>query len=174
MMLYLSNFIDENCTTGWEVKDRDGLDGPGFTMVSPYKEIRCDGFITEWRYQAKKSHPFRAIVWRSDPNSTTNFKIVGINNIPAGPINREVIFNVPEDQQFQVKAGDVIGWSFGNGVLAYSRGGNFSVRWLHNVPGSTLADDQIHDFEIVRHNGEREYSIVATIDGEIYAIKVIV
>ena len=151
--------LDETCYTGWAVKDRSGPDGAGYTMVSPDKEIRCDGLITQWRYRAKTSNPFRAIVWRSVPGSSTQFKIVGITDIPAGPINREVTFNVPEDQRFQVKAGDVIGWSFGDGVLAYNGGGGFSVRWLHGFLHSTLTDNQIHDFN--GGNQDREYSILA-------------
>ena len=35
------------------MKDRSGPDGAGYTMVSPDKEIRCDGLITQWRYQAQ-------------------------------------------------------------------------------------------------------------------------
>ena len=56
----------------------------------------------------------------------------------------------------------MIGWLFGNGILAYNGEGGFSVRWLHGFLYSTSADNQIHDFN--GSNRDREYSILAVIN----------
>ena len=131
-------------------------------MVSPDQKFSCSGQVKEWRYQGKKSHGFRAIVWRPVDRSATKFRIVGINNIPAGPINKVVSYTVPKNERITVKAGDVIGWSFGASVLTYNGGGSFRVRWVGgNLHGSLKANQER---DIRGGVQKREYSIVAEVE----------
>ena len=130
-------------------------------MISPDQKFFCSGQVTEWRYQGKHSNGFRAVVWRPVDASATQFRIVGINDIPAGPINSPVTYIVPKSQRITVKAGDVIGWSFGGEVLAFDIGGTHSVRWLSGNLRDSLQTNQEHNF-----NGgvqKRKYSIAAIV-----------
>ena len=133
-------------------------------MVSPDQKFLCNGQVTEWRYQAKASHGFLAIVWRPVDGSATKFRVVGINNIPAGPVNTLVTYPVPKNQRITVEAGDVIGWSFGAAVLTYNEGGGYRVRWLgRNLHGSLQV---YQESDINACVEKREYSIAATV-GEV-------
>ena len=152
---------DGACQAGWPIKNRGGPDSPGWTMVSPDQRFLCNGQVTEWRYQAKASHGFRAIVWRPVDKSATKFRIVGINNIPAGAVNTPVTYSVPAHQRIRVQIGDLIGWSFGAGVLTYNGGGGDRVRWLGgNLHGSLKANQER---DINTGVQDREYSIAATV-----------
>jgi len=131
-------------------------------MVSPGQEFACGGEVTKWIYQGKYSRPFRAIVFRPIAGSTTQFKIVGFNDIPAGAANTQVDYIVPEQERITAEAGDVIGWSFGDGVITYNGGGDYNVRWVGGHLHSGLEVDQV--LNINAGNGLREYSIEATTD----------
>lgn len=151
------------CYTGWPLKDRGGPDGSGYTMVSPDQKFKCSGAITMWRWRAKrKSNPFRAIVWRPVGGSSTKFKIVGINNIPAQDGKDKVkTYLVPAFEQIKVKVGDVIGWSFGSSTLTYNGGGRHRVRWVGgNLHQGLEAGKEVN----MRGVGKREYSIEAAIN----------
>ena len=126
-------------------------------MISPAKQVTCDGVVTEWRYQAMQSYPFKATIGRPVAGSSTKFIIIGINDIPAGAVNQQVVYSVPENDRIAVQPGDFIGWAFQNGVLSFTTGGSALVRW---VSYSTLNVNQISDF-----NGgqNRQYAIEATI-----------
>ena len=131
-------------------------------MVSPDKQFLCNGQVTEWRYIGKNSSPFRLIVWRPIDGSATQFRIVGINGIPAGVVDTLVIYTVPENQRITVKAGDVIGWSFGDsGVLAYHVGGIYRVTWLAGNLYDSLQANQIRVFNTGVE--ERDYSIAVSV-----------
>ena len=152
---------EEKCEAGWEIKNRAGPDSSGWTMVSPDQKLNCNGEVTKWRYQGKKSNPFRAIVWRPVGNSDTKFRIVGINKIPAGKVNGLVSYTVPKNERITVKAGDVIGWSFGASVLTYNGGGSHRVRWVGGNLHEGLKANQERNI-----NGgvqKREYSIAAKV-----------
>ena len=130
-------------------------------MVSPDQKFPCDGLVTEWRYQAKRSSAFQAMVWRQIVGSDTQFQIVGINDIPAGAVNTTVTYTLPENESIIVRAGDVIGWSFGEAVLPFNGGGDYRVRWLKKTDQlGNLAVNQVHN--ITKGVKEREYSIAAT------------
>ena len=68
--------------------------------------------MSEWRYWAARAEPFRAMVFRNANDDGTLFDIVGINDIPAGPIRQAVTYQVPENERIVVRKGDVIafGW----------------------------------------------------------------
>ena len=155
---------DGACETGWPIISRQIVDSAsGVTMASPDKPFLCNGHVTTWRYLAKKSNAFQAIVLRPIDGSTARFLVVGVNNIPAGATNTPVTYIVPSNQRILVKAGDVIGWSFGYSVLAFSYGGVHRVRWLYNLYGSLQANQ---DLDINSGGQAREYSIAATV-GEV-------
>ena len=79
-------FLDlpSTCTVGWPIINRKGSDVNAKTVVVIGQPIKCDGFISKWQYQVKTSKPFRAIIWRPVPKYNNRFKVVGMNNIPAG------------------------------------------------------------------------------------------
>ena len=150
------------CRTGWSIERRESVDSDdGWTMVSPDQQFLCNGQVTEWQYQGKKSNAFRAIVWRPVQGSATQFQIVGINDIPAGVVDTLVTYIVPENERITVKAGDVIGWSFSGSVLTQNTGGSFHVRYTAQSTHETLRVG-----ESVTINGGveyREYSIAAIV-----------
>ncbi|XP_072032975.1 uncharacterized protein [Amphiura filiformis] len=150
------------CRTGWPIENRAGPDGNGYTMVSPDKPFLCSGQVTRWTYQGKASRSFRAIVFRPVMGSVTQFQIVGINDIPAGAVNTPVNYIVPENERITVTYGDVIGWSFGGGVITYNGGGSYNVRWVGGNLHASLVVDQILNI----NDGAqlREYSIEATVE----------
>ena len=129
-------------------------------MVSVDQQFTCDGLLVEWRYQAKASNPFRAIVWRPINGSDAEFQIVGINDIPAGDIDTPVAYTVPENERIEVKSGDLIGWSFGSSSLAFDYGGDHRILWKRNL--NDLDVNQIRTID--EGNEKREYSIEATIE----------
>ncbi|XP_072033325.1 uncharacterized protein [Amphiura filiformis] len=131
-------------------------------MVSPDKPFLCSGQVTKWTYQGESSASFRAIVFRPIEGSVTQFQIVGINDIPAGAVDTPVNYVVPEDERITVTYGDVIGWSFGGGVITYNLGGSYNVRWVGGYLHASLVVDQI--VNINSGVEVREYSIEATVD----------
>ncbi|XP_072048084.1 uncharacterized protein [Amphiura filiformis] len=154
----------DGCATGWPIVNRRGPDSNGWTMASPDQKFTCSGQVTAWKYQGKFSRPFRAIVFRPTGGAVTEFEIVGINDIPAGAVNTPVNYVVPESDRITVAIGDVIGWSFGGGVITYNGGGSYKVRWVGGNLHAGLAATQN-----VNINGgvqQREYSIEATVTSD--------
>ena len=129
-------------------------------MVLVDQQFTCEGVLVEWRYQAKASNLFRAIVWRPVNGSDTEFQIVGINDIPAGEVNTPVTYTVPENDTIEVLAGDLIGWSFGSSSLAFDLGGVHRIRWKRD-----LYDLDVNQTRTIDHGNQlREYSIEATVE----------
>ena len=95
------------------------------------------------------------------PGSTTQFQIIGINDIPASSINIPVTYTVPADKRICVTAGDMLGWSFGNGVITYDYDTGSDVRWLGGFLHASLEPGQIHTFNSI---GIRDYSIQAVVE----------
>ena len=153
-----------NFKLGWPIIQRDSYASIEGFFVAPYQQFFCNGEVTKWRYQATTLHGFQGIVLRPLDGSRTQFKVVGINNIPSsGEINKPVTYNVPEGDRIRVQRGDVIGWSFGVGVIPYNFVSDTHdvrnlVRWIKRNQFST------HDI-ITFYNdnhGQYECSIEAT------------
>ncbi len=139
-------------------------------MVASDKRL-CSGRVTKWTYQGAYSRPFQAIVFRRYLCSDNTFKVVGINEIPAGAANTPVEYTVPEADRITVQNGDVIGWSFGEGLIEYNYGGTANVQFIHNTNlHASLVTGLTVDFKRVQ---KREYSIHATVEsyeaGTIYS-----
>ena len=163
LYFHLFSHPGQSCEAGWEIKNRDYTDSAGFTMVATDKQFLCNGQVTAWRYQGKQSNAFRAIVWRPVTGSTTQFQIVGINDIPAGVINTPVTYTVPEDKRITVKAGDMIGWSFGDPLIANDRNiGTYRIFWLGGHLHDSLQVNGVHTFSLSTER-VRDYSIAATV-----------
>ena len=162
-MLLISYFLTAACNlkVGWPIKTRSTTDTNGFTVVAPKQRFFCYGEVTAWRYQTEASNEFQAIVFRPLDAGHTQFQIIGINDISAGVINTPVKYNVPEGDRIKVQRGDVIGWSFEEGILSYdtisSSGGSNLVRWIDRTQYS------LHDNITFDDYGSREYSIEATV-----------
>ncbi len=153
------------CNAGWPVANRiEGPDNSGLTMVATTKRL-CSGQLTTWTYQGKISAPFRAIIFRPAEGSKTQFKIVGINDIPAGAVNVSVVYSVPKADRITVHEGDVIGWSFGDGFLTFDTEERHSMVSAINWIGGNLYAGLITGM-IVKMNNKwyREYSIKATVE----------
>ncbi len=93
-----------------------------YAMVSPNNSFPCSGKVTQWSFQGNRSESFRAIVWRPVEGSSTEFAVVGFNDIPSGNI-RSGYYTVPADERISVKPGDVIGW-FGEPLLTFRSEGH--------------------------------------------------
>ncbi len=133
-------------------------------MVAPTKRL-CSGPLTMWTYQITSSVPFRAIVFRRVESSQTQFKIIGINVIPAGAANIPVVYSVPKADRITVQEGDVIGWSFGDGFLTFDHEERYSfVSEIRSIGGNLYADlitGMILNMNRILY---REYSIKATVE----------
>ena len=135
-------------------------------MVSPDNPFLCDGLLTQWKYRSRKPVPFKAIVWRHVPGSSTQFQIVGINVIPAKPAgNEDIVYFVPENERIAVKAGDMIGWAYeSEGPFEYTE---INARDTPHVYFSDLfIYDSLNETQIYSLPGFdfREYSILATVE----------
>ena len=137
-------------------------------MVAPKKQFYCNGEVTMWRYQATHAAEFQAIVFRPVGSSTTQFKVIGVNDIqvPVGEINTPVSYIVPEGKRIRVEHGDVIGWSFRDAAITFDmlsgtgHAGDAEsnlVRWAVVYPAPLQDTIPFNNF------GSREYSIEATI-----------
>ena len=120
--------------------------------------------MTQWRYIAKQLHPFQAVIWRKIDDFPSKFKVIGINDIPvASGIDKEIIYSVPENKRITVKAGDMIGWSHGPGVIAWiNEGGDHlaQIWFVSRSTHSTLDENQIVQFSNLE---DRQYSIEVTV-----------
>ena len=120
--------------------------------------------MAKWRYLAKQLHSFQAIIWRKIEGFPAKFKVVGINDIPAGSvIDQEITYSVPESERISVKAGDMIGWSHGPGVVAWIDEGSGHLAKIWYVSRSahpTLDENQIVQFAYLQ---DRQYSIEVTV-----------
>ncbi|XP_072044940.1 uncharacterized protein [Amphiura filiformis] len=139
---------------GWSTLDRSGgqtrvLDTNDWTFVIPGKETPCDGVITHWNFWAKRSEPFRAIVWRRVANEDDQFKIVGINNIPASLPGQEIHHTVDINEHIYTKEGDVLGFAFKRPLLAYQSGSSDSaaVRWFRNTDPYEMVSGEVYSFD---------------------------
>ena len=154
-------FADPSCVAGWPIQNRAAKDHNDWTVVSPDQQFSCYGKVTEWHYLGKTANGFRAIVWRPLNGSDILYEIVGINDIPAGPINTPVTHIVSQNEQIAVVPGDMIGWSCGPGVIAYNGGGDKMIRKTKGNLLASLGVGQVHDLsQLALH---REYSIAATV-----------
>ena len=150
------------CYSGWPIQNHPSSDASGWTFVSPAKPIICNGEVSEWRYLAKQLHPFQAVIWRPVDAFESRYKVVGINNIPKGSaIDQTTIYSVPSNERISVKAGDMIGWSFGGpaGVIAASFDSKYAAQ-VKMVKGASLDVNQSVDF---KHTQDRAYSIEVTV-----------
>ena len=157
----MTRFAGASCRTGWPIQVRSRPDNPDWTAVSPNKQFSCYGNVIEWRYLGKSANGFKAIVWRPINDSDTLFKIIGINDIPAGPIGIPVTYVVPENEQISVMPGDMIGWSFGPGVISYNGGGDYRIRKTKGNLYLSLSVSELYDLS--EYSAYREYSIAATV-----------
>ena len=158
------------CSTGWEVKDRPFSDTGGYLMVSPDTRISCSGLLTQWKYYTKiADNSFTAIVLR--PINPTEYKVVGFNNIPSGPPDAELRYNVPENEQIKVEANDVIGWTFPHPrdktLQATDTAAGTQILWLGDGTDSNYHDNlQVDQVYIVNGGArQRDYSLLATVEG---------
>ena len=101
------------------------------------------------------------------------YTLIGINDIPSGAENTEVVFSVPETDQIYVKAGDFIGWSYPGTPTA--------LQYTLTAAPTETVDTQIHflmyglldnlhdvlqlnvTYNVDSEYDYREYSIMATV-----------
>ena len=152
---------------GWHSEARPTSDPVGWSFVisGEEKEIPCDGKVIAWNYYATVAQPFRTVVWRRTP-SPTQFSVVGINDIPAGEINKAVTFSVPKEQRIEVRKGDLIGIAFNeaNAKVQYRSGGAGAVetRWYRDSDPNDLQPGQIATTTGIR---DRSWSFSAQVLG---------
>ena len=150
------------------------MDTDDWTFVLREKEVPCDGVISHWLFWAKRSEPFRGIVWRE--KAYNQYQIVGINNIPASSANQVVNHTVPETERFSVLKGDLLGFAFTRASLAFQtqRADTSQVGWVKNRSPYSMASGEIHT--IVNYE-ERAYSLAAIVSpaagGNIYLMTTI-
>ena len=154
-------FAEPSCRAGWPIQNRGSVDANGWTAVSPDHQFSCYGQVTEWHYLGKSANGFKAIVWRPFNASDILYEVVGINDIPAGPINTPITYTVPENEQIVVMPGDMIGWSFGPSVISFNGGGDYMIRKTQGNLHASLQAHQVHDLS--EYSAHREYSITASV-----------
>ncbi|XP_072045026.1 uncharacterized protein [Amphiura filiformis] len=158
---------DNACVTdsriGWTASNRVGsLDSSDWTFVIPGKEIPCDGVITHWDFFSKTSQPFLAIIWRPVSGQENQFKIVGINSIPALEKKQLVHYEVPAFDRFYTKKGDVLGFAFRTSLLALQVNSDDATRvlWFRNRDPYGMTGGEIYTFD---GSGNRAYSLQAIV-----------
>ena len=156
---------------GWTVKNRSraGYLNVVQTWVTPM-EFPCHGVVTNWRYWAQHSAPFKAMVLRKVNPSDTLHDIIGINNIPAGDTGQVVTYQVPDDERVVVQAGDVIGFAWNSPGPKHVVQGNSDDDDVETLLFSALSpddhevNDRIDASGTVTHQ-TRAYSIKAIVSG---------
>ena len=79
-------------------------------IVLPHEVIPCDGYAKTWDLWTRQPGKLRAMIVRPVPGSSTEFKIVGINDITITPAmtNQKITYTVPSDERIIVQNGDMI------------------------------------------------------------------
>ena len=169
-----------NSDFGWTVKDRNhaGTITAVQTWVTPI-EFPCYGVVTHWNYWPGRSAPFRAMVLRNVDNGGNLYDIIGINDIPAGDIERVVTYQVPNEERINVLAGDVIGFAWNSPVPKHVNVGNtndddvLQLKYFNKrAPNDLNVGDRI-DASDFFHIKKRAYSIQATVSGIVLGIIII-
>ena len=152
---------------GWELRsDRKHLEGESPRAYALLEsKIPYDGIVTQWRYVAARSHPFKAIIWR--PFGYT-FEVVGINDIPSAEINKDITYTVPVADRIHVKRDYVIGFAYTAGVFRRDDVNSASdTQYVRH--GYASMDKLTKGFrDYLRSAGNWAYSIQATIDSSKY------
>ena len=160
-ILIAFTFAESSCNAGWPIQNREFLDSGDWTVVAPDHQFSCYGQVTQWHYLGKTTNGFKAIVWRPSSGSNTLYEVVGINDIPAGPVDIPAIYPVPERERIAVMPGDMIGFSFGPGVISFDVGGDYKINKTSGNLHATLQAGQVHDLS--QYSFHREYSIAASV-----------
>ncbi|XP_072026283.1 uncharacterized protein [Amphiura filiformis] len=161
---------------GWTVKhrQRSGLTNNVQTFVTPI-QFPCHGVVTQWRYWAGRSAPFKAMILRNVTADWTDFNIIGINNIPAGEIEQVVTYHVPDNERIVVEKGDVIGFAWNSPVpraVLERDNENEDVMTIMRDRSAVPDDLQVNDRLIVDEDDEkRAYSIHAVVSDWVLAFK---
>ena len=154
-------------SVGWAVRSRAGPDTDNWIMVVPGKPFLCDGVVTEWHYWGSSSEAFRVIVWRRVFGKINEYEIIGINEIPAGPLGEKVVYSVPVLERIHVLKGDVIGFAFENSLLVgdINPADGVMVRWYKGNQGTPLGITE-GDKISFSTGGIRGYSLKAVVDSD--------
>ena len=150
---------------GWELKThrqkRTEFDRYRHVFVSN-KQIQHIGVVTEWTYMSTTTNPFKGIIWRHRHNHY--YEVVGVNDIPGGPSDENITYNVPEEDRIDVKTGDLLGF-------AYITGGVF---WVDQNVGSERSFIRTYSYPVdeiiksrilaMQHWFHRAYSLQITVE----------
>ncbi|XP_072026282.1 uncharacterized protein [Amphiura filiformis] len=160
---------------GWTVKHRlrGGRDDNVQRWVTPI-QFPCHGVVTQWRYWASRSAPFKAMIFRNVTADWTVFDIIGINNIPAGEIEQVVTHHVPDNERIVVEKGDVIGVAWNSPVPRMVDEGDDESEDAMTVmtDSSAVPDDlEVNDRLVINKTRVRAYSIHAVVSDWVLAFK---
>ena len=72
--------------------------------------IPCNGYINTWELWTERTGKLRAVIVRPVPGSSTEFTIVGFNDITitSAMINQKITYTVPSDEHITTENGDMI------------------------------------------------------------------
>ena len=111
------------------------------------------------------------MVLRNVDNGGTLYDIIGINEIPAGDINQEVTYQVPDNERIIVQAGDVIGFAWNSPVPVHVNQGESDdgdvilLKFFSKRPPDDLRVNDIIDASDTFSHQTRSYSIKAIVSG---------
>ena len=111
------------------------------------------------------------MVLRNVDNGGTLYDIIGINEIPAGDINQEVTYQVPDNERIIVQVGDVIGFAWNSPVPVHVNQGDsgdgdvIHLNFYNKRPPDDLKVNDRIDASDTFANKIRAYSIKAVVSG---------
>ncbi|XP_038077101.1 uncharacterized protein LOC119744950 [Patiria miniata] len=102
-------------------------------VVNTGEPITCMGQVTAWKVIHAREEPLEAWVLRPLKNNPDGFMLIGNTHIPAGPVDKEVEYELMGDQRIPVHTGDVIGFLYERNPLYSSEEGEETMdyKWLH-------------------------------------------
>ncbi|XP_038047394.1 uncharacterized protein LOC119721398 isoform X2 [Patiria miniata] len=141
---------------------REFIDSKNYILLAAGSPFESDGYVTEWKFFPKSDKPFRAGVWRADPNDPTRYKHIGSSDIPGQTPNELATYRLDSLARIPFRKGDVYGWSFSEPVICYDEGEE-SVELLYSGNGGNLDPTPVGEYRKFVSSGKQAYSISASV-----------
>ncbi|XP_022108975.1 uncharacterized protein LOC110989137 [Acanthaster planci] len=102
-------------------------------VVNAGDPINCMGHVVAWKVIHAREEPLEAWVLRPLKSEPNGFTLIGSTHIPAGPVDKEMEYELNDQQQIPVHTGDVIGFLYERNPLYSSEDGEETTdyEWLH-------------------------------------------
>ena len=137
------------CSVGENVQDRSNFFADEVLVVFSHEELPCTGQVKTWELWTEQPGKLRAMVVRPVPGSSTDFIIVGLNDITitSAMTHQKITYTVPSDERITAERGDMIAISnFGspnNPALQANTGGGIILKFVFLDPLTLSPGDNL-------------------------------